>query len=517
MLGPLLRRAVAVAVAASALLAAPSVAGAAVSPNLIVNGDAEAGLCSSSGFEDMTSPGWTISSGAPEEICFTNTGGFPHAHTPGAQPGQAFLAGGTHGDSALTQTLSVATDQGPIDAGRAIYDLSGWLGGQAAQKDGAALVATFLGAGGGSLGSTQIGPVTSADRGSVTEFLKRETTGSVPPGTRTISLDLEFTWAAGQTTDGYADGLSLTVNSAQLKPRPLTPPPSTVPRLDHVFLVFMENENFSATSNTVDHGMGIIGNPQAPYINQLASQNSLLVNYSALTHYSDPNYYGLAAGTTFGHTGGHGGLQSNCINSCVFDAPSLADRIDAAGKTWKEYEESAHGNCDTHAHGFFYPDDAPFLYFASMRDNPAYCQAHMQPLTAMFSDLQSASTTPNFSWFAADDCDDMESCGIHAGDKWLAATVPQILASPAWRNQRSLLIVTWDEDGNGGTGFFGNGQTNQVATILVGSQSLVRHGFQSAVRYDHYSTARTIEQALGLAPLTDNDRFATPINDVFTH
>jgi len=44
----------------------------------------------------------------------------------------------------------------------------------------------------------------------------------------------------------------------------------------------------------------------------------------------------------------------------------------------------------------------------------------------------------------------------------------------------------------------------------------MRAGYVSGRRYDHYSTARTIEAALGLAPLTANDAYATPYNDVFT-
>jgi hypothetical protein len=414
--------------------------------------------------------------------------------------------------------VSVAADQRQIDAGQATFDLSGWLGGHGSENDRAALIATFLDSVGGALGSRQIGPVTNADRGDVTAFLPRRRIGQVPAGTRAIRLDLDFIWTAGEITDGYAQDLSLTINSDRLAPPALTVQVSTVPPFDHVFLVLMENENLSAASNTVDGGAGIIGNPQAPYINALASENSLLTNYSALTHYSDPNYYGLAAGTTFGHTGGYGGLETNCVQTCVFHAPSLADRVEAVGKTWKECEDGANGDCDTTTHDYYYPDDAPFLYFAKMRADRTYRGAHMQPLTAMFSDVQSASTPPGFSWLAADDCFDMESCGIAAGDGWLSTTLPHIFGSPAWRDQRSLLIVTWDEDGRGeATGWFGNGQTNRVATILVGSQNSVKHGFQSAVRYDHYSTARTIEAALGLSPLTDNDRFATPINDAFTH
>jgi hypothetical protein len=183
---------------------------------------------------------------------------------------------------------------------------------------------------------------------------------------------------------------------------------------------------------------------------------------------------------------------------------------------WKQYADGANGDCDTTQHGYYYPDDVPFGQFATMRNNQAYCDAHWQPLTQMFTDLQSTATTPNFAWFDADDCNDMESCGISAGDTWLSNTLPKLFASPAWTTQRSLLIITWDEDGNNSPGSFGPGQTNQVATIVVGSQGTVKTGYQSTVRYDHYSTARTIEAALGLQPLTANDEYASPFNDVFT-
>ena len=43
----------------------------------------------------------------------------------------------------------------------------------------------------------------------------------------------------------------------------------------------------------------------------------------------------------------------------------------------------------------------------------------------------------------------------------------------------------------------------------------MRSDVRSHVHYNHYSTARTIEQALGLAPLTANDGYAPPINDAF--
>lgn len=57
---------------------------------------------------------------------------------------------------------------------------------------------------------------------------------------------------------------------------------------------------------------------------------------------------------------------------------------------------------------------------------------------------------------------------------------------------------------------------NRVAAVVVGSQGSVRAGYVSTVRYDHYSTARTIEEALGVAPFTANDEYATPFGDAFT-
>jgi len=54
-----------------------------------------------------------------------------------------------------------------------------------------------------------------------------------------------------------------------------------------------------------------------------------------------------------------------------------------------------------------------------------------------------------------------------------------------------------------------------LATILFASQGLTRAGHVSNVRYDHYSTGRTIEAALGLPSLTSNDAYARPINNAF--
>ena len=115
-------------------------------------------------------------------------------------------------------------------------------------------------------------------------------------------------------------------------------------------------------------------------------------------------------------------------------------------RRWRAYLQSAAGPCDDTVHGYYWNDDLPFLYFPDVRDRPAYCAAHVVPLEAMSGDLARTQTTPNFAWIAADDCSDMEGCGVRQGDRFLAQTLGAILRSPAWRTQRSLAIITMDED-----------------------------------------------------------------------
>src|ERR1700753_4437449 len=103
----------------------------------------------------------------------------------------------------------------------------------------------------------------------------------------------------------------------------------------------------------------------------------------------------------------------------------------------------------------------------------------------------------------------MEGCGVAAGDAFLKAELTQIMNSPAWRTQRSLAIITFDEDAQDS-----QHPAQRVPTIVIGSQG-VRPGVTDATRYTHYSLLRTGEAALGLGTLTANDRYAPAFNAIF--
>ena len=267
----------------------------------------------------------------------------------------------------------------------------------------------------------------------------------------------------------------------------LTPPAARVPRFQHVFLFYFENEDFRA----------VVGNTtQAPYLNSLLPQGSLLANFFAEEHPSDGNYLALAGGSTFGIPLGRPGRGEPAIHD---RARNIGDLVDAAHETWKGYLQSADGPCDDTVHGNYWNDDLPMLYFADVRERPAYCAEHLVPLQSLQSDLASAATTPSFAWVSPDDCSDMEGCGIRAGDSSWQRSSEASWRSPAWRTQRSLAIITFDEEA-----YDHERPAQRVATLVLGSAG-VREGYVSHVRYTHYSLLRTIEAALGLGTLTLND------------
>lgn len=67
------------------------------------------------------------------------------------------------------------------------------------------------------------------------------------------------------------------------------PVPSGIPKLDHVFVVMMENHAYGQ----------IAGNPQAPFINSLMKKANLASNYFAIAHPSSTNYLEVVGGSNF--------------------------------------------------------------------------------------------------------------------------------------------------------------------------------------------------------------------------
>jgi hypothetical protein len=164
------------------------------------------------------------------------------------------------------------------------------------------------------------------------------------------------------------------------------------------------------------------------------------------------------------------------------------------------YAESMPTPCSPTNSGAYAVKHNPFLYYPDVTGDPAYCASHDVPYSQFAKDLATTTSLPGYSLISPNMCNDMHDCSVATGDAWLAREVPRILSSPAFTQQNSLLIVTFDE---------GDDSDNSVACIFAGPAA--RLGSTSATRYSHYSILRTLEDAWGLRPLTQNDATATPM------
>ena len=251
---------------------------------------------------------------------------------------------------------------------------------------------------------------------------------------------------------------------------------AAVPEPAHTVVVVMENHGYA----------DIIGNPAAPFINDLARRGALFTRSYAITHPSEPNYLALFSGST----------QGIADDGCPyrFAAPNLAADLIKAGKSFAGYAEDLPGpGSPVCSAGDYARKHVPWANFSNVPGSVSLPFTSF-PATA-FARLPSVSfVIPNL-------CHDMHDCGVAAGDAWLRDNVGRY-ADWAMRHD-SLLVLTWDEDDGG--------QANHITTIFAGQ--MVRPG-RYAEPVTHYTVLATIEAAYKL-PRDARAAAAAPITDIW--
>jgi phosphatidylinositol-3-phosphatase len=245
----------------------------------------------------------------------------------------------------------------------------------------------------------------------------------------------------------------------------------------HVLVIMMENEESA----------DVIGAPAAPYFNGLARRYGLATQSFAIAHPSLPNYLALTSGSTQGVT-------SDCTD-CTAAAPNIVDQLEAAHISWKAYLESVPTPCFKGATaGEYAKKHNPFIYYDDVAGSPHRCNK-LVGFGALATDLRHGGL-PTYAWISPNLCNDGHDCGVAGGDRFLARTVPSLLAE---LGPHGLLVLTWDE-GSSDAGCCGAAaRGGHIATILAGPD--VRRGSRDAQPVDHYGVLGTIEEALGLPPL----------------
>jgi hypothetical protein len=202
--------------AASALMIAVPMIKAHAAPtalgvNLIVNGGAEAGPgAPSDALPLMDIPGWQRT-GNFEVTQYGASGGFTDKTDPGPDDrGKNFFNGGPNNPkSSATQTDKITGLDALIDKHQLAYAFSAFIGGYSNQNDHATVTVEFRSVTGHPLGTAQLGPLMAADRNDKTGLFPRSTSGSVPAGTREVTVTIVIVRTDGSYNDGCADNLSL--------------------------------------------------------------------------------------------------------------------------------------------------------------------------------------------------------------------------------------------------------------------------------------------------------------------
>jgi hypothetical protein len=244
----------------------------------------------------------------------------------------------------------------------------------------------------------------------------------------------------------------------------------------HVVVLVMENAEYGE----------VIGSSSAPYVNALARRYGLALGSYAITHPSLPNYLALTSGSTHG-------ISSDCTD-CSVAARNIVDQLEAAGISWGAYLEGVPSSCYRAAGaGGYAKKHNPFIYYDDIATSPARCH-RLAGFGQLASDLR-AGRLPTYAWISPNLCDDGHDCGVGAGDRFLARTVPMLLHE---LGPHGFLVLTWDE-GTSEDGCCGAAHGGRIATIVAGPG--VRAGSRAGSRVDHYGVLATIERALGLPPL----------------
>jgi phospholipase C len=249
-----------------------------------------------------------------------------------------------------------------------------------------------------------------------------------------------------------------------------------------VFTIVMENKSYGE----------IMGNPQAPYLNQLMKSNAVAAGYhDSYVHPSEPNYIWMVAGQNFGILNDDDPNAGNVIMS----QSHLADQLEAAGMSWKAYQEGMGAPCGLKSHGLYAVKHNPFMYFADINgwngttfEPGPRCAEHVVDYSQLDADI-AAGKVPDYVFITPNMRNDMHDGTIADGDKWLAAEVPKILASDAYKNGGALFIL-WDE---------GSSQGDDPPFIAISPN--VKPGFVSQANYDTSSFLLTVQTMLGVEPL----------------
>ena len=249
----------------------------------------------------------------------------------------------------------------------------------------------------------------------------------------------------------------------------------------------------------------IVGNSQAPYLNQLIAQGELFTNYAGGGSRQQPE------------------LPGHDERPDLREVPALAEHLPGHRRHRRRADvEGVHGvRCRATARTGTAPTcpapvsrcTRPTMTRATPTRPTPRCSANDVPMTAS---TFNPANLPDLSYVVPNECDDMhtlpgsgQACPayfgsnpgsslINMGDNWLASVVPPLLAQP-----NVTVLITWDE------GSMSTTPPEHVVALEAGAG--VTPGSTDGTAYTHYGLEAGLYQYFGLGTAPGNGATATPL------
>lgn len=300
--------------------------------------------------------------------------------------------------------------------------------------------------------------------------------------------------------------------------------PAGLPVYDHIVIVVEENKGYEQIFPATP-------NPDVAFLNGLAADGALFTSMFGEEHNSEGNYFWLFSGSN------HGVGHNDVVPTKFFRTNNLAHTLLGRRLSFKGYAEDLPaigslvdvlppGCTDNCIYG---RKHVPWISFSNVPNgNTVATSSNLR-----FADFPTDYTRlPTVAFVIPNLMNDMHSgdpnTQIRRGDAWLRDHLRDYYL---WaRDHNSLLIVTFDESGNGDEYMHLTDPRsdnpvirNRVATIFAGARIKSGH-YAEGAGINHVSILRTIEAMYGLRKSGVQQRYAAAagitdrfiITDVFT-
>jgi len=380
----------------------------------------------------------------------------------------------------------------------------------------------------------------TGDSGALAALLGRSlASGSAPAASAPTVESSPSAGGTGHSTPTPVGGSATPSSAPPAVPPPTSPSPESAPssepsptapslpeagRIKHVFVISLTSPGYEAAFGETT---------QMPYLaTQLRPKSELLSGYALLGDATLPNGIAAVSGqppnastqadcSTYAEFPPSAKVDSTGVvtgTGCVYPVETLtiSDQLASGRFSWRAYiegmvdESGKAASCihpdadatDAPLPGAYASTQNPFVHFHSLLDL-GDCATNDVTLEQLPTDLRKAGKTANYSYIAPTPCDagSAGQCpagaadGAAAADAFLAKWVPQILASPACKED-GLLIVTFGAANAPPAEAAPSDYPLHVGTLLV--SRFLGSGSTDATSLDPYALLRTTEDLFGL-------------------